>query len=200
MFKIKDYIITPIDLYRGMLYLIKIAKKKDWIIFIILSSAFLFTKNYLGWESDSSLFFIFLMAIFLWDLDSRISIALALACLIIVPFLLAIDEKLIISELKDWAEQFAVWAYYFLVIGVLKQIWDFKKENASANNENMHVKTKSKEFKFQKNTRSKTARLNMKFTNAVSIDALVNKLEKKEKLLKYKKGEIIVMDIIPRKK
>jgi hypothetical protein len=197
MFKFKDYILTPLDLYRGIFYLFKKASRKDWFILAGLVIVFLFARNYLQWQFDSSLFFVFLLAIFIWNLDSRISIALALICLIIVPFLLALDEKLIVSELKDWAEQFAVWAYYFLVIGVFKQVFDFRKESKVENIILADLKQSS--FSSQKTSQLKTTNQSAKFNNTISIDELLKKLEEKEKVLKKEKKSI-VMDIIPQKR
>lgn len=176
MFKIKDYIFTPIDLYKAVLYLIKKAKRKDWIIFSALVLAFLFTKNYLNWQLDSSLFFIFLLAVFFWNLDSRIPIGLALICLIIVPFLLAIDEKLIVSELKGWAEQFAVWAYYFLVIGVIKQIWEFKNEKEEDKSETISEVAQNIQFRTRQGFISSAPEISNKKEKA--IDEIIEKIEK----------------------
>ena len=135
MFKIKDYILTPIDIYRGVLHLIKNAGLKDIIGLAVLAGLFVFFRNYLEWQTDSSLFMIFWIALFFWNLDSRISIAGALVCLISCPILLILFEKDILLLGEEYAEQSAVWAYYFLVIGVTKQIWEFRKESAEEKEE-----------------------------------------------------------------
>lgn len=138
MFKIKDYILTPYDFYRGILHLIGEIKKagpKDIIGLAVLTILFFIFKYYLAWQTDSSLFMIFWIALFFWNLDSRISIAGALVCLAACPILLILFEKNILLFGEEYAEQSAVWAYYFLVIGVTKQIWEFKRESAEEKEE-----------------------------------------------------------------
>lgn len=58
---------------------------------------------------------------FLFILESRISVGFALIFLVSCPILLILKKQGI-------AEQMAVYAYYFLVIGVLTQIREFLKE------------------------------------------------------------------------
>jgi len=48
--------------------------------------------------------------------------------LVAVPILLYLQERVVYFALHDWSEQFAAWAFYFLVIGSAKQIWDLKKK------------------------------------------------------------------------
>ncbi|MBU3978222.1 hypothetical protein KJ980_02025 [Patescibacteria group bacterium] len=133
-FKFTDYILTPKDLLSGFLRLVKKATLKENAGMIaLLVSFFLLTHFYLQWQIDSCLFLIFFFALILWDLDSRISFAFALVCLIFCPFLLAFENNFIYLDLKNWAEQFAVWAYYFLVIGVVKSLIEYKQENKEQN-------------------------------------------------------------------
>ena len=128
MFKIKNYIITPIDLYRGVLHLVKKAGPKDIVGLVVLIVLFCIFKYHLDWQTDSSLFMIFWIALFYWHLDSRISIVGALVCLVFCPILLILENNYGFLMGEIWAEQSAVWAYYFLVIGVTKQVWEFRKE------------------------------------------------------------------------
>ncbi|MCK5123114.1 MAG: hypothetical protein KAQ87_03125 [Candidatus Pacebacteria bacterium] len=180
MFKTKDYILTPVDLHRGILHLVKKAGPKDIIGLAVLAGLFVFFRNYLEWQIDSSLFMLFWIALFYWKLDSRISIAGALACLISCPILLILFEKDILLLGEEYAEQAAVWAYYFLVIGVIKQIWEFRKE--------------SKEEKIVENTKLKPKQT-YDLTEAENIDKIIKKTEIKSK--QNKKHPKIIMDIIP---
>ena len=65
-------------------------------------------------------FFVLLFALVsvFYGLDMRISAALALALLVIAPLLLAFNQNV-------FAEQAAVYAYYFLVIAVMTQIGEY---------------------------------------------------------------------------
>ena len=129
MFKTKDYILTPVDLYRGILHLVKKTGPKDIIGLAVLAGLFIFFRNYLEWQTDSSLFMLFWIALFYWKLDSRISIVGALISLVFCPIFLILENNYGFLMGEIWAEQSAVWAYYFLVIGVTKQIWEFRKED-----------------------------------------------------------------------
>jgi len=135
MFKIKNYILTPSDIYKGALHLVERVGLKDIIGLVVLLGLFFVFQNYFEWQADSSLFMIFWIALFFWNLDSRISIAGALVCLVFCPILLILENNYGFVMGEIWAEQSAVWAYYFLVIGVTKQIWEFRKENAEEKEE-----------------------------------------------------------------
>jgi len=76
------------------------------------------------WDASSeSLFFLaFTLGMFRWRIDARASIGLALACLIAIPISLALFQSHWWIMGEWWAERLAVWAYYFLAIGVAGQI------------------------------------------------------------------------------
>ena len=75
---------------------------------------------------------------FRWAIPDIVAYAIFLR-LILVPFpskyagtpafmLLVVTPILIMAGKKDWAEQTAVYAYYFMVMGVLLAIYEFRKE------------------------------------------------------------------------
>ena len=78
------------------------------------------------WDTgEETLFFlVFIAVLFRWRVDSRVSIGAALLCLIAIPI------SLVLFQIHWWfageisAEKIAVWAYYFLAIGVTKQIYE----------------------------------------------------------------------------
>ena len=80
-------------------------------------------------------FWIFFVAMLLWRFDSRIAIGGALMCLIAIPILLVAHRNFGYVEGEVWSEKVAVWAYYFLVIGVVGQIVEYisLKKNDHAN-------------------------------------------------------------------
>ncbi len=69
-------------------------------------------------------FWLFFVAIFIWRIDSRVSIGLALLCLLFVPVFLVLGSMGYASG-KVWAEMIAVWVYLFLVIGVTVQVIEY---------------------------------------------------------------------------
>lgn len=96
--------------------------KEYFIIFsgvVALADTVFIVLFILGWGMQAAFFWAFTVALFWWRLDSRISIGFALVGLITIPILLTF-------EYEQWAEQVAVWVYFFLVIGVVKQIWEYK--------------------------------------------------------------------------
>lgn len=79
--------------------------------------------HYLFDAGEETLFFLaFLVVLFRWRLDSRVSIGAALACLVAIPVSLILFQIRWWPAGEAWAETFAVWAYYFLAMGVLRQI------------------------------------------------------------------------------
>ena len=90
----------------------------------MLTASILLCAAFALWDMrEETLFFLsFIAALLRWRIDSRLSIALALLCLIAIPV------SLVLFQARWWlggeaaAETIAVWAYYFLSIGVIKQI------------------------------------------------------------------------------
>ncbi len=70
-------------------------------------------------------FWLFFFAMFWYRLDSRISISGALIGLVVIMFLSA-GQGFGWWKTDSLQEQIAVAVYFFLVIGVLKQIWEYK--------------------------------------------------------------------------
>ncbi len=77
--------------------------------------------------ADDIFFWAFALWILWWDRDARISIAAALAGLVVIPILLALEARDIAVWDDGAAETVAVWVYFFLAIGVGKQIWDMRR-------------------------------------------------------------------------
>jgi hypothetical protein len=129
IFRLKDYIFVPKDFLDLIKKLWTWSHFTDWMGIIILAVYF-FVFGYIFDASPEPLFFIaFILAMIYWSMDSRVSIALALACLVSIPVMQVLYNKNILFQGEIWSEKVAVWAYYFLVIGVVKQIFELKKEN-----------------------------------------------------------------------
>ncbi len=94
---------------------------RDWVgvvIVIALASGLYFGLHF---SFENIFFWVFCFVLVYWDLDSRISIGLALVALVAVAILNAMGNSGV-SFVSGWDERVAVWVYYFLVIGVVKQI------------------------------------------------------------------------------
>jgi len=114
---------------KGLSYAKKNISSDNFMGVLILIIFFLYTRDYMFWQIDSILFPLFFFSIFYWNLDSRIPIALALFCLTTCPILLYLSNRYIFLQGEEWAERAAVWAFFFLVMGVAKQVWDLYREN-----------------------------------------------------------------------
>lgn len=100
----------------------------DWLGVLLLAIYTLVFGFFFSLPPEPLFFFGFIIAVIYFSLDSRIAIGLALACLVIVPLLLYLSEEQILFRGEIFAERVAVWAYYFLVIGVVKQIFEYRGE------------------------------------------------------------------------
>ncbi len=94
------------------------------VILIAMIGMFVFTDL----TSTDIFFWLFFFAMFWYRLDSRISIGGALVGLVVIMFLSA-GQGFKWWQADDLMEQIAVGVYFFLVIGVLKQIWEYKTES-----------------------------------------------------------------------
>ncbi len=127
-FIIGNYIITPANSIpdRFLLKVISTPLKHIFGILFILFVIILLsiTTNF---TSVGIFFSAFIFSFFYWNIDGRFSIGLALLSLIgiVVLKILIIYTDLVPSE--KWPETVAVWAYFFLAIGILKQIWEHLK-------------------------------------------------------------------------
>jgi len=109
---LKDFVATyQKAIYRGFRFLIK-----HWIKSLIILLVFVLLALLVNFTA--AFFWSLFLAFLIMRLDNRIFIAAALICLIICPFLLLFKYQL-------WSEQVAVWAYYFLALGVILQIIEF---------------------------------------------------------------------------
>jgi hypothetical protein len=98
-------------------------KNRPWVLIIavfgICVDIFLF-----DFTSDLiilSLILLWVLAVWLYGFEGRISVGICLGFLAICPFLLIFDAQAV-------AEKFAVWAYMFLVVGVVQQIIGLRRE------------------------------------------------------------------------
>lgn len=124
MFKLTDYIFTPAD----VLYAVKKISLWDICAFTLLGVVAVLLFTFTEISGEGIFFWLFFISLFCWRIDSRVSIGFALVCLVCIPILLVLFNNDILFLGDVWAEKVAVWAYFFLVIGVVKQIWEFKTE------------------------------------------------------------------------
>jgi len=97
---------------------------------IILETIFLSIAIFLGFHFkwnwvDLALFLTFL-GIILHPLPSRWFAFSSILLLVATPALLAFKQE-------DWAEQIAIYAYYFLIFTVMMAVYELKKEEKTEN-------------------------------------------------------------------
>lgn len=129
MYQLSEYFFTATDakeLITSTIRLVRDFTQRDWkgigIIVVITFILGIFTELTLGYI----FFWCFLFAIFYWNWDSRVSIFLGLMGLVVIPILLFLTNINLLLLGDIWAENIAVWVYFFLCIGVIKQIYEFK--------------------------------------------------------------------------
>jgi len=124
---------------------------------------------------------------FYWNLDSRISIGGGLISLVFCPILLILKNDYGFMMGEIWAEQMAIWAYYFLVIGVTKQIWEFRKENAQEKEDTEIKKETVKDIRLKpKQTHSPVAQK----TRSEKTKTLAEIIKEAERVSKQTTGRI----------
>ena len=125
--------------------------KRDMLGVALLVILALGMRLGLNWGYEGVFFWLFFISLFYWRIDSRVSIGFALVGLISIMLMLALkqyvgmmhydyneltsiwwgsnkDALILISHFDKYAEKVAVWVYFFLVIGVVKQIWEYRVE------------------------------------------------------------------------
>lgn len=127
-FSIWSWVFTPKDAWRAVWHVATHFTRRDYWGMIIagLLMGGLRSWTTLSWEGV--IFWLFTLIMFYWRLDSRISIGLGLVCLITIALLTSFASAKVLPIGEEWAERVAVWAYYFLVIGVAKQIVEYAQE------------------------------------------------------------------------
>jgi hypothetical protein len=129
LIKIGRYVIVPRNSIFGVFLITLFTPPvKHWVgggvVFLMLLFFFLLTSL-----TSVDIFFItFIFSTFFWNIDGRISIGFALLCLIGIMALTILSGYAGVESAKSWSETVAVWTYYFLVIGVLKQMWEHFRE------------------------------------------------------------------------
>lgn len=94
-------------------------KERPWPLLLILA-VFLGVGLYVN--VVSALLWALFLAFLIYRWDNRILGAMAILLLVACPILLALSQQ-------AWAEQVAVWAYFLLVMTVVLQIVEFKRES-----------------------------------------------------------------------
>ena len=94
------------------------------LLFVLVLGLFIFT----GLTTVDIFFWAFFLSVFYWHVDSRVSIGGALVGLVII-MLISAGQGFKWWQADDLMEQIAVGVYFFLVIGVVKQIWEYRTES-----------------------------------------------------------------------
>ncbi len=130
---LSEYAFTPRDIGHVVGWFfrrIRTARFWDWVGIALLLALGIALRTYTELGLDDIFFWVFTAWIFYFNLDARISIGCALAGLFTIPLLLFLAEKgFAFGEMG--AEEVAVWVYFFLVIGVVKQVIDMIRDGRS---------------------------------------------------------------------
>lgn len=123
MARLSDYIFTIGDIVRSLnrgFSVIAQASMRDYIGVALVIGAGIGLRVLFEFSYEAIFFWLFAASLFYWKLDSRIAISGTLICLVLIPLMLVLFNTGILSAGEEWAEQAAIWAFYFLIIGVSK--------------------------------------------------------------------------------
>jgi len=120
---------------------------KDIIGAILVVITFLLTIFIFHFGAYGIILWPFIVALFWWNIDSRLPIGFALALLILIMILSAIKQASFINaNIQDsFLESIAVWVYFFLVIGVFKQIVECKMEGGCSDEDDNEEEASKKQ-------------------------------------------------------
>lgn len=88
------------------------------ISFFVIALVLLFVTK---WEIFVIFFALFFLSGILFHLDSRVALMGAIVCIVAALLFLFLSNK-------SWSETFAMYAYYFLAIGIVEQIIEYRSE------------------------------------------------------------------------
>ncbi len=121
-FKASDYLITPKDFFLLFRSLFRLSLFL-WAKIIVLVGAF-FLATHFGAGTVDALFILFFVAVFIFNIEARVPISLALFFLVAIVLIMLLGPYTEYVNETTWPEAIAVWVYYLLAIGVLKQTKD----------------------------------------------------------------------------
>jgi hypothetical protein len=125
-FKATDYLITPHDVWLLVLALFRMSLRDTFKLLLVLCVGFV--AEHYGVGFVDILFIIFLVGVFIYDISARVPISLALGLLILIVLVMLVGPHTEFVNETTWPEPIAVWVYYSLAIGVLKQMKDAHSE------------------------------------------------------------------------
>lgn len=125
-FKATDYLILPSDVFHLIRALLRMPLI-GWMKLLLLIGGYFFAVHF-GADTIDALFVVFLIAMFAYNIDAKISISLALILLVSIVLTMLLGPYVEFINETTWPEAIAVWVYYFLAIGVFKQMKDMFME------------------------------------------------------------------------
>lgn len=128
---LSEYFITIKDFYRLIRKMI-VGVSITTIIGEVLMVAWIVVMFFvLHWPLEAIFFVSFFVALVYWNIEGRVSIGIGLICLVLIVIMQLLVDVLVSLPLQQLSENLAVWAFYFLALGVLKQIYELILEQWS---------------------------------------------------------------------
>lgn len=126
MFKAKYYLLTPGDVMAWFHYIVRHVTRKDIVVAVLLLLTATGALIFLQWELSTIVFLAFLFIVLWWRVDGRIPIVFSLLGLVVCAISLTLHNQDLFSYGDVVAENIAVWVYFLLVIGVVRQAVELK--------------------------------------------------------------------------
>lgn len=128
---LSEYFITTKDLFgliRKIIVGIPMVTIAGELLMVAWAAVMFFV---LHWPLEAVFFVTFLAALIYWNIEGRVSIGIGLICFVLIIIMQLLVDVLISLPLQQLSENVAVWAFYFLAIGVIKQIYELALEHWS---------------------------------------------------------------------
>src|SRR5215208_4185345 len=116
--KLTDYFFTPKDFLSGIRYILFNFSLRDGFGLLCITEFAVVLSMLFELDATNIFFILYTLSLFYWRISARVSFGFGLICLILIPTFTVLADQLIIPEAEAWAQEVAVWAFYFLAIGV----------------------------------------------------------------------------------
>ncbi|NTV31437.1 hypothetical protein HGA91_05685 [candidate division WWE3 bacterium] len=125
MIKLSEFLLTTQDVRWLFRNITKLRKPFHLVRIFILIAWLLITRFVLLFNYELAIFSSYLLSMILWKIDSRLSIGLGILCLTLIPLCEFLSRINIFIYGDTLSEYLAVYAFYFLSIGVIVQLSEF---------------------------------------------------------------------------
>lgn len=126
-----DYLITPSDVLRwarNFLIAVFSLGRTDWLKVLLIVIGYYLSLRFGDATLETRIFLVLALATWFFRWDARVPIGGALFGLILIPLTMILGKYSIYIDGEGLSERIAVWVYYLLVIGVVRQMMEIRQD------------------------------------------------------------------------